>query len=296
LRSVLETEAKRLALRMLRRVSHLKSIGKDYGDDELNQKMTFQCNICGRTSVALRGDLTREQVTCIYCGSTMRLRSIIHLLSTELFGESLLLSEFPENRNIKGVGMSDWEEYADVLKQKLGYTNTYYDKEPRLDIKSIDPEQEGKYDFIISTDVFEHVSPPVSVAFDNCRRLLKPGGFMVFSAPYIDGPGTIEHFPDLYDYKIINRKKPIMVNITYDGVRQEFHEIRFHGGEGSTLQMRLFSRKSLIDEFRRAGFDDVRVMDQPYYKYGILRHGMDNSFPMIVKLKKSNDTVTPEFN
>lgn len=277
---------------MLRRINNLKSIAKKYNSDELNQKITFQCNICGRTSKTRRGDITREQVTCVYCGSTMRLRSIIHLLSTELYGESLPLTEFPENKNLVGVGMSDWEEYACVLEKKLGYTNTYYDKEPKLDIKSIDPAQEGKYDFIISTDVFEHVSPPVSVAFENCRRLLKSGGFMIFSVPYVNGPDTIEHFPDLYDYKIVNKKKPVLVNVTREGVRQEFHEMRFHGGEGFTLQMRLFSRTSLMDEFRRAGFDEIRVMDKPFYKYGILQDRMNDSFPMLVKLKNSNDPAS----
>ena len=38
--------------------------------------------------------LAREEVSCS-CGSTVRVRSIAHVLSLELFGESLAISEMP---------------------------------------------------------------------------------------------------------------------------------------------------------------------------------------------------------
>ncbi|MGH9903496.1 MAG: hypothetical protein ACRD68_16940, partial [Pyrinomonadaceae bacterium] len=79
------------------------------------------------------------------------------MLSTELFGESLALTDFPERRDISGIGMSDWDGYAAPLALKLGYQNTYYHQEPKLDITSIEPALESTLDFIISSDVFEHV-------------------------------------------------------------------------------------------------------------------------------------------
>jgi len=80
----------------------------------------------------------------------MRMRSIIHLLSLELFAESIPLSDFPFQPSLKGIGMSDWDGYAEPLAKKLGYTNTFYHKEPRLDITAIDPDSERTLDFIIS--------------------------------------------------------------------------------------------------------------------------------------------------
>ena len=87
---------------------------------ETGGDLEFQCNICGTSSKSrLRDVCDRETPSCSRCGSTLRLRSIVHLLSVELFGESLILSDFPEDERISGLGMSDWEAYAVPLSEKL---------------------------------------------------------------------------------------------------------------------------------------------------------------------------------
>ena len=43
----------------------------------------------------------------------------------------------------------------------------------------------------------------------------------------------------------------------------------FHGGPGTTLEMRLFSRDGLLRELGRSGFAGVRVADEPYLPFGI---------------------------
>ena len=50
-------------------------------------------------------------------------------------------------------------------------------KEPRLDITSVDASLHGQFDFIISTEVFEHVAAPVSRAFENARDMLGQEAF-----------------------------------------------------------------------------------------------------------------------
>jgi len=52
------------------------------------------------------------------------MRAIVHLLSTELFGESYILRDFPVRPDIRGIGLSDWDGYAGGLPHKLNYTNT----------------------------------------------------------------------------------------------------------------------------------------------------------------------------
>ena len=55
-----------------------------------------------------------------------------------------------------------------------------------------------------------------------------------------------EHFPDLYDYSIAQLKNDwVLVNRTRDGRLETFDKLVFHGGPGSTLEMRVFSERTL---------------------------------------------------
>lgn len=243
------------------------------GWEDLVQLISFQCNVCGHTNqdVPLQTVVHREAISCSCCASNLRMRSVVNALSQELFKKSLCLPDFPEDKSICGIGMSDWEGYAVPLSRKLNYTNTFYHMEPRLDITDIRPEQENQYDFIISSDVFEHIPPPVSQAFRNAWRLLKPGGVMIFTVPYVKDGSTVEHFPELHDFKIVDTDKARrLINITHDGREQFFDDLVFHGGEGFTLEMREFSEPDLLAELSRAGFTDLRIYSDKITDYGII--------------------------
>jgi hypothetical protein len=259
-------------------------------DTELTpaDRINFQCNICGQENEIFVVDLERDKPSCQKCGSNVRLRSIIHLLSMELFQKSIPLFNFPENKNISGIGMSDWEGYAKILAKKVDYQNTYFHKHPRLDIKKI-RDFSGTYDFIISSEIFEHIEYPVSSAFSNLRHLLNNQGFVLFSVPYImSDKETSEYFPDLYKYEIVREHGvPVLKNTTKDGELQIFKELTFHGGEDTTLiqtlkrlifqaedsvtlEMRLFTKHALINEFEKAGFTNLCFFEKKELKWGIL--------------------------
>jgi SAM-dependent methyltransferase len=219
--------------------------------------------------------MAREEWSCFYCGSTVRLRSVIHALSTELFKRSLAIPDFPKSPHISGIGLSDWSGYADRLKKKLGYTNTYYHKEPLLDITSVDKSQHGRYDFIISSDVFEHVSPPISNAFKNARLLLKPGGVMILTVPYVHGQ-TREHFPGVSQFSIENDAGVWVLNgRDQNGQMKTFRDITFHGGPGTTVEMRLFGEDSILTEFEDAGFDSIHIHKEVVEQFGIYWNAYD---------------------
>lgn len=154
--------------------NYLAPIELDFGS------LIYKCNICGANCMTQVPNFGRETPSCHNCGSTVRMRSIVHCLSVSLFGDSLAIEDFPVRKDIVGIGMSDWEPYGSRLAEKLSYTNTYYHKQPKFDITDISTQIPESLDFIISTDVFEHVSPPVSIAFDNTYKMLKQGGAFNF--------------------------------------------------------------------------------------------------------------------
>ncbi len=181
------------------------------------------------------------------------------------------LNDFPVNKSISGIGMSDWDGYALPLAEKLDYQNTFYHQEPRLDITNIPERLVETLDFVISTDVFEHVLSPVSRAFTNTLRLLKPGGVFIFTVPYtLKGEHTVEHFDDLHDFEIVEENGDyVLKNKTPDGTVRIYRDLIFHGGPGSTLEMRVFSRASVLRELAEAGFTDIRERNQAVPQYGI---------------------------
>jgi SAM-dependent methyltransferase len=271
--------ARRIKNKISRASVFLRNIGPASGE-----VLRFRCNICGARCRAAVTAFGRETPSCAGCGSTVRMRAIIHVLSTELFGRSLELAEFPDMPGIKGAGMSDWDGYAARLGKKFGYRNTFYHCEPRLDIASIDQSLEGSLDFLISSDVFEHVNPPVSQAFANARRLLSPGGVMVFTVPYRKSGTTIEHFPRLHDYRILKESgEYILKNRTATGEEQVYRNLVFHGGPGATLELRVFSEPSLLEELGRAGFGYVKIYDEPCHEFGIVWEN-DWSLPIAARV------------
>jgi len=246
--------------------------------------LSFRCNICGKKSTSHLSEIQgREKSSCYHCGSTLRFRSIIDALSLELFGKSLVLNDFPKSKKIEGIGMSDSNIYSIPLSKKILYKNTFYNKEPKLDISSISSDLESSVDFIITSDVFEHVAPPVEIAFKNLYKLLKKNGFCILSVPYKENGITEEHFPDLNDFKIIKEKgKKILVNKTRNGHEQRFKDLNFHGGYGATLEMRIFSESSLINNLADTGFKKIRIHENPNPAFGII-WSRNNSFPISMR-------------
>jgi SAM-dependent methyltransferase len=232
----------------------------------------FRCNICGANCDTLLDQLERETRSCASCGSTPRYRAVIRALTLALFRKPVALPDMERHQEITGLGLTDWDNYAAKLAEKFAYQNTFYHQEPRLDISdpAIAPHLISSQDFIISSDVFEHVAPPVDKAFRNAWMILKPRGVLVLTVPYGLQTETIEHFPDLNDYGLVNQEGSYLLrNVTAAGETQEFRKLVFHGGPGTTLEMRVFARDDLLHRLRQAGFDEVYIHHTPDFAHGV---------------------------
>src|SRR5947209_8235009 len=220
--------------------------------------VSFTCNICGAFNQA--EDFATEPASCA-CGSNVRLRALMHLLSTELFGQSLTLTEFPKLKAIRGLGMTDKDCYPGILAEKFDYTNTFYDREPRLNILEQHPGLYGLYDFILSADVLEHVQSPVDQALGETCRLLKPDGFLGITVYCNPEDRLREHFPGLHEFRVTQLgNAAVLINRRHDGTVEVYEDLIFHGGSGATLEMREFGLTELQAKLMGAGFQEIHCL------------------------------------
>jgi SAM-dependent methyltransferase len=241
----------------------------------------FRCNICGTANRVSHRQFAREVQSCTGCGSSVRMRAVVRCLSLLLFGRSVPLTEMPADRSIQGIGLSDWEGYSDGLARLFSYRNTFFHTEPRVDITDPPRELLGALDFLISTDVFEHVPPPVDRAFAGAFALLKPGGVLVLSVPFHKAAATVEHFPALNDFQLLRFGEDYyLMNQRRDGTYEMFDKLVFHGGPGETLEMRFFSEADLMAYLARAGFEKIVVHREDDPLSGVIHHHERCSVPI----------------
>lgn len=177
--------------------------------------------------------------------------------------------------------MSDKDCYARILEEKFDYTNTYYDREPRLDFRERHPDQAETYDFILSADVIEHIAPPVERALGEVHSLLKPQGFFAVTVYCSPTDRLREHFPELFDYRVVPLAgRNVLVNRRRDRTLEVRDDLIFHGGEGETLEMREFGISALDAKLRGAGFREIGFLKSNVPEWGIL-FDHDTSQPLI---------------
>jgi SAM-dependent methyltransferase len=251
--------------------------------------MSFICNITGQTFDLNDNEKSRELGNRF--GFNCRFRALSYAFCKVFYGECKIINNL-KNKSLKGIGMSD-SGWVKIFEQNFNYINTYYHTSPYLDIYNEDHVKNyNDLDFIISSDVFEHINPfpSVQLAFDNLYKMLKCGGHIIFSVPFTNGEHK-EHYPNLYDYKIEknDNNEFVLHNTTIDNKIETFDNLCFHGGPGNVLEMRVFSRKSIISFFEKSGFIDIIFyeINEDMNKYGIF-WDKDNShnWSLVVSAKK----------
>jgi hypothetical protein len=199
-------------------------------------ELPFTCNVCGHRGLFRQIHyLDPEMPSCSECRSNVRFRWLVHRLSVEFFGRGIPLPEFTTEKAVVGLGLTDPVVIASGLAKSFTYRNTYLTSEPRLDIRS-DSSPLGPLSFLVASEVFEHVEPPVIQAFRNAAGLLAESGILLLTVPWVwDGdPSTA--VPQLYDWKLDRQGDHwSIINRRRDGEVERFDDMSFDGSPGPSL-------------------------------------------------------------
>lgn len=233
----------------------------------------FNCPICARASKWPRSLMVREAPTCLGCGSSVRLREVVAAISDAILGTDQPAISWPIRKDIKGVGFSDALVYARYLERATDYENTWYHLEDSVDITDLSSLGGRTFDFAVCSDVLEHIRRPVQVAFDNLFHILRPGGTLVLNFPLRDGE-TREHFPELSEMQLAQAGGAWeLQGRTPDGAEFSSTDLIFHGGPGTTIEMRVFGRASVERHLTEAGFVDISERSKESPHFGIIHEG-----------------------
>jgi hypothetical protein len=194
-------------------------------------------------------------MTCSECSSTWRVRATALALLTGLGFPPSPFPEISADWSRRGIGLSDHVALAAAISSRFDYTNTYLHRYPRFDLLDVTDDLMGELEFVICSDVLEHVPPPEDSGARGLAQVLCPGGFAVLSVPTSNADETLEFYPGLVSWTVESDHSISWVDAT--GQTHIDHNPEYHGGPGQTLAFRLFSARSFARALTAAGFSRV---------------------------------------
>jgi hypothetical protein len=239
-------------------------------------ELSSRCAVCGHPVDIDKGPLHRELQTCADCGSCPRfcglalgVQKLVHDGPWER-----PLCDLADLRAVIAIGISDDDRLARVFEEKFSYTNTFFHKEPHLDICSKESCSGYRADLIICSDVIEHTASAPMIALSNMFHMLTPGGGLVLSAPTFSLDSTIEWYGGMADMEISEEAgRPIVRWRNKRGTVYVDTDPVFHGGPGQVLELRLISHSELLAVARSVGFigDTLEFAPEWGYSWPIAR-------------------------
>ena len=161
------------------------------------------------------------------------------------FGQySYFMAKYFSNSNIFGIDVKDEQvEDCNYFFCRCGYNNTKFEVS---DLTKID--YDGKYDFILSVDVMEHIVED-ELVFKNFQKALKTGGKLLINTPSDIG-GSDAH--DEHDESFIEE----------------------HARNG-------YGKQDISDKLERAGFK-IKSIDYSYGKFGTVSWRFGIKYPILI--------------
>ena len=154
-----------------------------------------RCNICGKLTVFICTDITTaiRNMICPVCKSTSRNRHIAKLIIEKTTTDLSSISQIPKNTEITIYNTEVYDSFYRVLKSYDLYicSNFFPDISPgerigeRVYCQDLEhlTFQDKEFDIVISEHVLEHVRK-FKKAFEEIHRVLKTGGYHIFSIPF----------------------------------------------------------------------------------------------------------------
>jgi SAM-dependent methyltransferase len=249
------------------------------------KSVSGRCNVCGRHARFLYTDpaLYREELNCVHCLTTSRYRSMARgLLDAfeELAGvRCASLAGLPRRGRRRRLDVYDTQVAFDAgasaypiptLLERCRWidleVSTWKPARPRGErlgprVSNQDLEHvtvpDACFDVVLTSDVLEHVRLE-ELAHREIRRVLKPGGFYLFTVPHFRDRPTIERV------KIVDPADP---SRDVDLLPREYHGDA-NSEEGRALAYRSFGI-DLDAKLRRLGFE-VAYTKRDFPELGIL--------------------------
>ena len=196
--------------------------------------MPIKCTVCGSYTMAfIRTDNFRENCYCLKCRSFNRQRQIAFVLCKAMGNKRVKsLNDLASVSHVSIYNTETGGVLHDYLSRMNGYvcseyfgieykSGEYVNGRMHQDLMSLS-FPENQFDFVITTDVFEHISDPY-VAHQEVYRILKPGGRHIFTVPFyqteildekraaLDNEGKIIYYQEPLNHVDPLRKEGILV-------------------------------------------------------------------------------------
>ena len=157
---------------------------------------TDSCTVCGHAGYLRREERSiRETYRCGGCGASLRYREQARLILDNFSREdSGHLADLVNEAEFQGLRIYEpglIGPFRKMCNKLPGYCNSYFWEdvlpgEFREDVQCQDlmnlTYEDNSFDLVLSSDIFEHVRKPFA-GFQEVNRVLKPGGFHIFSIP-----------------------------------------------------------------------------------------------------------------
>jgi SAM-dependent methyltransferase len=128
--------------------------------------------------------IDRQQGTiCQDCGASLR-AMVLALAIMNCCGYSGLFKDFAR-RPFRRVNILEINEAANLTKFLRRIRGHILARYPDVDMMAL-PYADATFDLVIHSDTLEHVPDPIR-ALGECERVLRPGGYCVYTVPTIIG-------------------------------------------------------------------------------------------------------------
>jgi SAM-dependent methyltransferase len=145
------------------------------------------CNICRRpTLFVIIGSNLRETAICVFCRSFNRARQMYHVFSLQRTSADIRIWNMENSGSLHKTLLKTYGGnyvYSAYLGKGIE-SGTVKQNVRHEDVRrtSFPPDY---FDFVLSSDVLEHVPKPED-AFVEIHRILKPGGTLIFTVPLLE--------------------------------------------------------------------------------------------------------------